>query len=115
MSIRVSTLMKKPTESGMAHIKRVSRDSPHTLVVKQGGASACLTFTRTVIAADLLQYCGEQLGWQVEGQPFVVDGERYAASKAKEVALEPTTARVDVGQTEKPSVLEFTRDAGSKG
>lgn len=99
----------------MKSIERVGKDEQHTLVVKQGGATAYLRFNEEIAAAELLAYCHERLGWEVANLPFVVNGERYAAIQANEVKLQPSTLRVDVGMEARPSVLEVTRDVGSKG
>jgi hypothetical protein len=96
-------------------IERVGKEERHTLVVKQGGQTAHLRFNEEVTAAELLSYCEDRLGWQVANLPFVLDGERYAASKAADVRLQPSTDRVDVGVETRASVLEVTRDVGSKG
>lgn len=100
---------------GSGTITRVSKDDPHTLVIKQGGASACLQFVGQVTAADLLDYCEAHLGWLVKGLPFVVDGHRYAADQATMVELATAIERIDVGLTAKPSIFEWTRDLGAKG
>lgn len=97
-------------------IERVPRTEPHTLVVKQGGASACLRFNETIQASDLLTYVHDQMNWQVKNLPFVVDGVRYNAVEAPYVAIAPATKRVAVGQkAPRPVVFEITRDVGAKG
>jgi len=129
MSVNVRMLMSEESvpEVEAARIERVSQDDPHTLVVKLGGASACLHWEGEISAAVLLRYCRDQMGWKVEDQPFVVDGERYEAGQADRVMLSADTQRIDVGQTNvptvmgssprltKPSVFEVTRELGSKG
>lgn len=99
----------------MKKIERVTKEEQHTLVVKQGGATAYLRFNEEIAATELLSYCHERLGWEVANLPFVVNGERYAATQASEVMLPPSTPRVDVGAQVRPSVLEVTREVGSKG
>lgn len=115
MLVNVRMLLAEPPRRGPRRIVRVTKDEPHTLVVKLGGASACLRFSETIVVADLLEYCENQLGWSVMALPFVVDGRRYGPNQAGTVELAPTTERVDVGQATRPSVLEVTRDVGSKG
>lgn len=96
-------------------IERVHKDEPHTLVLKQGGATAYLRFNEEITVADLIGYCRERLDWMVEGLPFAVDGQRYAASLAAEVKLQPSTGEVTLGQEARPTVVEMVRDVGSKG
>ncbi len=115
MSMSVRALMLEPQRSGSRTIVRVSKEEPHTLVVKQGGACACLRFTETIVAAELLEYCENHLGWPVRNLPFVVDGKRFTADQAATVALIVNTERVDVGEVQRPSIFEVTRDVGSKG
>lgn len=115
MSVSVRKLLEQPFRLGSRKIVRVAKDELHTLVVRLGGAKACLRFEEPVLAADLLNYCDNQLGWHVAGLPFVVDGERFGPDGAGTVELTPSTVRVDVGLAIQPSILEVTRDMGSKG
>lgn len=111
----VQSVLAEPARASSRRIERVDKNEPHTLVLKLGGASACLRFNETICASELLAYVEGQMSWQVSGLPFVVDGVRYEAAQAAGVALSPTTARVAVGQESQPTIFEVTRNVGAKG
>jgi len=101
-------------------IERVLSDVPHTLVVNDGAAEAHLAIIKEIPASQLLDWCADKMNWQVTDMPFVVDGERFEATQASEIALQPAAGRVDLGEATKisalePTKVEFTRDLGSKG
>jgi hypothetical protein len=86
------------------------------VVIKQGGATACLRINDVVTAGELLDYCDKHLGWNVKGQPFIVDGRRFGPGEATSVKLHPETEKVVTGVVDSPRFcMEVKKNLGAKG
>src|SRR5688572_27815635 len=75
-------------------IMMVSRDQPHTLIVKQGSRNVRLFFPVIVTGQDVKDFCEGQLGWNLKGVNMVVDGTTYTPDQASSVLL-TSSARDD--------------------